>query len=257
MNLRRLRAHWDAWGREDPLWAVLTHPQKRYGGWDPETFFATGSTQIESIMGELRRLVPNMRTSTALDFGCGVGRLTQALAVHFDHVIGVDIAPSMIASAQRWNRHGTRCRYVVNLTDTLVGFDDGSVDLVLSLITLQHMEPRYAKHYIAEFVRVTASGGLIYFQIPTDKVQVPQPPQPYQRLKARLRAAVSDRLVFLYDDLKGIMAGAGPRMEGYGIREDEVVATIERAGARVLQIREDDSAGPRWNSRRYCALKSE
>ncbi len=47
----------------------------------------------------------------ALDFGCGVGRLTQALARHFNIVDGVDIAPSMIELANQFNRSGGRCRY--------------------------------------------------------------------------------------------------------------------------------------------------
>jgi len=37
----------------------------------------------------------------ALDFGCGLGRLTQPLAERFDEAVGVDIAASMIEGARR------------------------------------------------------------------------------------------------------------------------------------------------------------
>lgn len=37
----------------------------------------------------------------ALDFGCGVGRLTRALAAFFDRATGVDISSSMIEEAKK------------------------------------------------------------------------------------------------------------------------------------------------------------
>ena len=255
MNLERLRAHWEAWGRQDPFWAVLTDPDKRGTRWDADVFFATGVTEIESIVSELREICPAMRTQVALDFGCGVGRLTQGLARHFDQVVGVDIAASMIASARSWNRHGERCRYVLNTSGDLGAFPGPSVDLVLSLITLQHMEPRYAKTYIAEFVRVVAPGGILYFQLPSGKVPLPDDAAWFRRIKARLRAATPDGLVRLYDDVKDVVAGDKPRMEGPGISRAEVVAIVEGAGATVVRVRDDHSAGPHWISHRYCAVK--
>ena len=36
----------------------------------------------------------------ALDFGCGVGRLSQALADYFDRVVGADVSPTMIGLAR-------------------------------------------------------------------------------------------------------------------------------------------------------------
>lgn len=256
MNLERLRHHWDAWGREDPFWAILTHPDKRGNRWDEASFFAGGAAEIDVIMGELRRLVPSIRTRTALDFGCGAGRLTQGLAVHFESVVGVDIARSMVDLAQQWNRHPDRCRYVVNTAGDLRAFEDGSVDLVLSLITLQHMAPRYAVAYIAEFVRVTAPGGLVYFQLPTGLVPPPPDAGLVRRMKARLRARAPDALVRGYDDLKWRLSGEGPRMEAHSVPEADVVRTLEAAGAAVLRTWDDGSAGPSWMSRRYCAIKT-
>src|ERR1700682_912533 len=49
-----------------------------------------------------------------LDFGCGVGRLTQGPASYFASVRGVDIAPSMIELAKRHNRYPDVCHYDLN-----------------------------------------------------------------------------------------------------------------------------------------------
>jgi 2-polyprenyl-3-methyl-5-hydroxy-6-metoxy-1,4-benzoquinol methylase len=91
---------------------------------------------------------------SALDFGCGVGRLTQALADHFDEVWGVDIASSMIEGARRLDRSGGRCRYLVNGRPRVVR--DASFGFILSLIVLQHLEPEYIRSYLREFIRLLA-----------------------------------------------------------------------------------------------------
>jgi 2-polyprenyl-3-methyl-5-hydroxy-6-metoxy-1,4-benzoquinol methylase len=88
-------------GRSGPLWAILTAPVHRHGGWTPEEFFAPGALEIDEVMVRAASFrLPGAR-SAALDFGCGVGPVTQALAVHFERVTGVDIAPVMIEQAQR------------------------------------------------------------------------------------------------------------------------------------------------------------
>ena len=48
--------------------------------------------------------------------------MTQALAGHFDEVVGVDIAGSMLDHARRLNRVGNRCRYVHNEAPNLERF---------------------------------------------------------------------------------------------------------------------------------------
>ncbi len=166
MEIQELRRHWDGMGQEDPLWAILTVPGKAGGRWSVEEFFATGRQQVDEVFRHLDALGIKVRRSAALDFGCGVGRLSQALADRFDTVHGVDIASSMISLAERHNRFGERCQYHVNEQDDLALFADGTFDFVLTLICLQHMEPRYARKYIAEFARILAPGGVLFFQLP-------------------------------------------------------------------------------------------
>lgn len=56
----------------------------------------TGIEEINSIIKYLKGLPVEISYKRALDFGCGAGRLTQALAGYFEEVCGIDIAPSMI-----------------------------------------------------------------------------------------------------------------------------------------------------------------
>jgi len=163
MKLEELQKHWDLFGKTTPFWAVLSVAEAT----DPAQFFATGQAEIDGVMADLEwRGLPSGR-GLCLDFGCGIGRVTQALARYFDTVYGVDIAESMLDQARQFNHLGGHCRYVLNTTSDLAQFAEGTFDLVYSRLVLQHMEPQYAKQYIREFVRVLAAGGVAYFQVPS------------------------------------------------------------------------------------------
>src|SRR5215813_1192715 len=102
MDLDLLKEHWNRFGKTDAMGAILSWPEKMDGKWDHDEFFRTGVTEIAWILRYAETLYPGFGRQKALDFGCGVGRLTQALTAHFDEVHGVDIAPSMIALASRY-----------------------------------------------------------------------------------------------------------------------------------------------------------
>lgn len=172
MDLNELQRNWDEFGKIDPLWAILTTPDRKGGKWDPAEFFASGRPEIAQLMHRAQALGLPARREIALDFGCGVGRLTQALCEWFERCCGVDIAPSMIELARGYNAHGARCEYLLNAHDDLRVFCDDSFDLVYSSIVLQHMELHYSTSYIREFVRVLRPGGLVVFQIPDHALTV-------------------------------------------------------------------------------------
>ncbi len=166
MELEELRSTWDALGEQDPLWAILTDPDKTGGRWDVSEFMQTGREQADGYvvrLGSLGRRV----SGRMLDFGCGVGRLTQGFAPSFAECTGVDIAASMIRRADRLNRFGPQVRYVHNDRPDLAVFPDGHFDLVFSTIVLQHMPEALSTAYIREFLRVCANGGTVVFQLPS------------------------------------------------------------------------------------------
>jgi SAM-dependent methyltransferase len=166
MALRHVQKTYDELGASDPLWAVLSFPEAKGNRWDPEVFFARGRDEIERTVAGLARRGVELRQGRALDFGCGVGRLTQALAMHFETVDGVDISASMIEGARRFNQFGERCRYHVNTVADLALFESGQYDFIYSNITLQHIPPEASERYIVEFVRLLRPGGIALFQVP-------------------------------------------------------------------------------------------
>jgi 2-polyprenyl-3-methyl-5-hydroxy-6-metoxy-1,4-benzoquinol methylase len=88
--------------KRDPLWAILTDPSRKGNRWRLDEFLATGESEIDHCLRFLaRRGLSPIDSAVALDFGCGVGRLTRALARRFDRVYGVDAAPTMIENIER------------------------------------------------------------------------------------------------------------------------------------------------------------
>ena len=240
--MKALRKHWDLFASRDPLWAILTHPDRKDSRWDIKEFFETGAWEIQRSMEKVVALLPGLRKRRALDFGCGVGRLTQPLAQHFEEVHGVDISAEMIRRAGEYNQHGSRCRYAVNSTVDLRIFPDQYFDFIYSNITLQHMPRRYSRRYIAEFLRVLAPGGALLFQIPSETTD---PGSPVGRA---IRT-------FYYRFLWDILHPDTPYMGMYGIPKEEVLRLVSAQGGRLIQAAPDPAAEPEWKGYRYLVTR--
>jgi SAM-dependent methyltransferase len=246
-DLRRARSTWERLGREDPMWAVLTRPE----GWDEEEFFSTGADEIGAVMRYAETLGFPKQRRGALDFGCGLGRLTRALADHFDQVVGVDVAESMVEGARQLNGGVAGCTFRHNPTADLGAFDSAHFDLVYSNITLQHMSPTLAAGYIREFLRVVAPEGLVLFQVPTGYAeQAAEAGSPARRQGLGRLRNVPAAAVRVARQL-----GRGRPMEMNWIPEGEVVELIQSSGGRLLDVRKDDYAGPQFESRRFAAVR--
>lgn len=243
VNLARLQRNWDLLGRADPLWAIISDRTRRGGGWQPEEFFAVGREEVARLLADLDRLGVPVRWGRALDFGCGAGRLTQALAERFDEVDGVDIAPSMLALAEQHNRHGARCRYHLNARDDLALFGDASFDLACSLLVLQHLENRYARGYLAELLRVLRPGGVLVAGVPS---------HPRPTLRGLLFALLPNAVLNPWRRLRYRHWGV---MELYGLRREQVVAQLRAAGGRVVAVLPDNALGRDWQAFRYVAVR--
>ena len=253
MKLSQLRRHWDRFARTDPYWAVLTEPDKQHSRWALDEFFATGVATIDAELARVRARHPGLRPGRALDFGCGVGRLTQALARHFDAVVGVDLSGEMIALARRHIAAGARVEFVHNLRPDLRVFPDARFDFVCSLLTLQHLEPRHARFYIAEFLRVCAPGGAVLFQLPTRT----KPRDPPERLDFSFWPPtlwMRTRRYVRYHAARAFPRG--PVMEMHALPQDEVLALLRALGAEVLDVWPDAATDPAIGSNSYLARKS-
>jgi SAM-dependent methyltransferase len=166
------------------LGAIWGYPYKR--DQSVSSFLASGEREIARTLRRGRRRRLPRRRDAALDFGCGVGRLTQAMARRFGRSVGVDVSAAMIEAAERLDRE-RRCEFVLNEAPSLERFDDASFDFVYSNIVLQHMPPELGVVYVCEFARVLRPGGLLVFQVPDERL--PLPPLPRRAFVGRIEPA--------------------------------------------------------------------
>lgn len=230
-DLHHLRATWNTLGNDDPLWAILSRPDKRGGRWDSDEFFAAGEIEIAAIHALCEQLARPRDHGTAVDFGCGIGRLTRALASRYAQVIGVDISPSMLTQAREVNAHLVNVRFVENTQSHLGFLADASVDLVYSVITLHHMPSRLQRAYIAEFLRVLAMDGIAVFQIATGFSR------DWRGLGYRLLPNA------ILAPARRIVHSSAAAAEMHVLAEVDVANTVHAAGRRILHAQDVDSAG--------------
>jgi SAM-dependent methyltransferase len=194
MNDRLLdgQSLWDQHAASDPLWAVLSFPDKVGGRWTLQEFMKTGEREIALLFHRFAQLQLQASQGQALDFGCGVGRLTQALARRQQRVVGADLSPVMIDLARRLNRYPDRAQYICTADTGLETLQAGSFQCIYSNIVLQHVAPDISVHYLREFFRLLGPGGLLVFQLPSHKespVQAEIKPMPDAAYQAAIELA--------------------------------------------------------------------
>jgi len=250
MEFKELRRNWELYGKKDPMYAILSWPGKEGNKWDSQEFFRTGKSEIQLVFEYLKTKNIALHLGRALDFGCGVGRLTQALCEYFSWTVGIDISSSMIELARKYNAFGNKCSYEVNVKDDLSIFESNYFDFIYSNITLQHMRPDYAKKYITEFIRVLKPGGVLLFQIPSHKkAAVGEETTKPHRSRFPFVPLIVKKLIY-----KLFLERNDPKMEMYGIEPEEVKKEINLSGGKVLEVTEDSSVDD-WHSLRYLVTK--
>lgn len=242
---KRLGWAWDRLGQENALGAILTR-DGRVAEWDLAEFLATGNADVARFLDDLDRIAPGVRRGRALDFGCGVGRITRALATHFEEVVGVDVAPSMIERARALNTECAGCSFVLNRAPHLRAFRTGTFDVVYSRLVLQHIHPSVVRKYIPELIRVVAPGGVLMFQLPG--VMAVDSRRAFENapvLGSALKRRLPRPIVVLWRRLKYlfIRKRSGAHIEMFGMARGEVESLIAAAGGRLLAATPDYSHG--------------
>ena len=246
---------WEDWGSIDPLFAILTEPKYQHGGGDRSEFLSSGEGLVAGILGHCNDLGLPQERDRALDFGCGVGRLTAPLAQHFGEVVGLDVSESMVAQARSLH-DVANCHFEVHRGNDLHLYPDASFDLVLCVLVLQHLASQDAMlRYLAEFARVLRPGGALAVQLPS-KVPPPQAP-PGWRTRTGIRHRTANLLrrsgvnaSYLYRHL-----GWTPAMTMTAVSDELTRSTLAEHGAPVVFATPPDKDAGGTESQIYFATR--
>ena len=151
-----LADHRDFWNRSadaDSLKAIVADGDER-------SYQSSGRTEAEALR---RFLGPDTRV---LDIGCGTGRVMEHLAPWCREVHGIDISERMVAGGRERLAHLSNVQFHLGNGYDLAGFEDGSFDVVYSIVALQHMPRTVAYNYLLESNRVLTEDGVLWCYVP-------------------------------------------------------------------------------------------
>ena len=228
---------WELLGKDDPLWAVVSHDDKRGNRWSLPEFLKTGEADVARYRELLGRLKCSpQRFRHVLDFGCGVGRLSRFWAESAEQVTGVDVSSSMIEKAKTINADKSNVQFVHNAAMDLAQFPANSFDLIFSHICLQHIPWPLVRGYLAEFARVCCPDGLVVFQLPSRRLT--------RSLAGVIRKSLVDALPFGLDQAyRKRRHGSRAAFDVHYTPLASVVEACSKSGLTELLIASDISPG--------------
>jgi len=214
---------WQHLGETEPHWSVLTNDsyyQDQFA-MNKQAFFQSGLSEASMFKATLARSGVSLEDKKiCLELGCGVGRVTWALAELFDQVLGVDISASHLQIADEYYRDhniGNVRSCHLQQVEGLAEF--GRFDVLYSRIVLQHNPPPVQLFLLRSLLSQLLPGGVGFFQIPT--------------YKAGYRFTVDEYL----------RVPNNTSMEMHYLPQAALLELVQACGCKILELREDDSTG--------------
>lgn len=221
LALERMRLAWTHLGTDRAHHSVLTNdaflPQNL-----PSSiahFWASGEQEAEQVFATIASNGMKPDELTCVEFGCGVGRVTGALARRFARVVAYDISPAHLArAAERMTDLGLANVHLVACTESVLESIE-ACDFVYTRLVLQHNPPPLMNLLVRSLLRALSPGGLAIFQLPT----------------------FGDGYSFSLD--AWLTAPQPLDMEMHCLPQRYVFRAVADTGCTVLQVIEDESAG--------------
>jgi SAM-dependent methyltransferase len=174
-------------------------------------------------------------SKVCVENGCGLGRVTLALAKRFKKVHGYDISPNHLKRAEEYatQRGVKNVSFHLSPIDSVAdGFED--CDFFYSRLVLQHNPPPVIRELIAGSLKALRPNGVAIFQVPT------------------YRVGYSFRI-------KDYIARPRVReIEMHCLPQSEVFSVIADAGCNVIEVAQDNAIGGygEWISDTFVVQRS-
>ncbi len=229
-----IKKSWEELAIIDPFYAILTRENKFGKRWEKEEFYKTGRIQVDGIFQFLQAKNISVNWESALDYGCGVGRLSEALADSFRNVLGLDFSREMISLANSNKKH-SNIEYSVISGDSLSNLESNTLDFTISYITLQHNLPGIQLKLIKELLRVTKSNGVLIFDIAEKRGILNY----FYNLVWRISPRVGNHVLYILQRLGWITKGyykEGASFQIYTIKRKKIEKIFRKEGRNFLFV---------------------
>jgi SAM-dependent methyltransferase len=164
-------AEWNHFAQEDAYTYIMTNLRRG----DHEAFWRSGEAAVaQELLPVLRE--QDVPSGTALEIGCGVGRLMFPISHYFGQVMGVDISFEMVRQGRalaaeraianvQFFSVDQPARLAVELSEFA-----GKIDFVYSLLVFQHIDSfPVIQGYLQSLGSLLSDKGVAYLQFDTRK----------------------------------------------------------------------------------------
>ena len=185
-----------------------------------------GPEVLDLWMTTVSSYMEEQAITSILDLGCGTGRFSEVLAVHFDaEVIGIDPSKKMLEQA-RSKQTDPRVRYQFGRAEA-IPLPDESVDLVFMSMIFHHLQnPALAAR---ECRRVLRDGGTAFLRAGTrERISA----YPYVDFFPASRP-ILERCLAKCSDVCEVFENAGFRTVAVDLVTQEVAPTFQRYAEKI------------------------
>lgn len=206
-------ARWESLARQEPYFPLLASDGAATAS---EAFFQTGEEDVAALLEAMVTLFSrDVRLDSALDFGCGAGRLTLPLARSARRVVGCDIAPTVLAHArENAGRAGLRNVTFQSVEDAMAS-GEARFDFICSLLVFQYIPPAEGYALLQRLAALLKVGGVAALQL-------------------RFRGAMDVRRYARFLRSRGSERGERSITQVYRYDERLVIEAVESGGASVV-----------------------
>lgn len=165
---------WEEKAKSNPLFAIMS--QENFINASSEItedqlslFYNRGEQFWQRWFQTLFWETNDKKESRILDYGCGMGRITNQAANFSSHTYGVDISKTQIEYAKKYCPNSDRIQFhSLNEKDFTIPLQNDFFDIVYSYAVLQHIKLRSSLGIaIHEMCRVLKKKGILKIQIRT------------------------------------------------------------------------------------------
>ncbi|MFY9614735.1 MAG: class I SAM-dependent methyltransferase [Candidatus Dormiibacterota bacterium] len=227
MSTDAMREFWDARARENAMWFI--HSCLDYNRVDEKRFWKSGEEDLDRTLSLVNAAFRG--DERVLEIGCGIGRITRAIAARTAVAIGVDVSSEMVERGRQAMQDVANARLVLGNGRDLAEFGDADFDACYSFIVFQHIpDPEVTCRYIVEIGRVLKPGGWTLFQIS-------EQPSIHDRATWAARQGWTERLAgWLGRRPRGCLDS--PWL-GSALSRPQLLDALERGGLRLIRTAGD------------------
>ena len=179
MSAQNTDKSWEKLGKEDPYYWVTTIDEYVDEKWSDETqkkFFEESTKYVHSILEIIHRHIdPNFTPTNALDFGCGVGRVTIPLSKICKTVVGTDVSSTMLKEAEKLSTQEETENITFVKGDDELSKVKGTFNFIHSIYVFQHIPFNRGKKILNKLLSSLEPDGvgvlqfLVHNELPVSK----------------------------------------------------------------------------------------